>query len=326
MPLTIVTHDGKFHADDVLACAVVKAVHEAEGAEVVVVRTRDPALTTSRSPDRIVVDVGGVHDGRLMFDHHQTGAPRRPDGTPYSAFGLVWQQYGFMFVADVVSPPDSLAPPADPSKPFAEMDESRRIAEKTTEDVDAKFVAEIDAFDNGVGKPQTGHVSNLVETLAPKGPFEDSVQASRALDAAFMEAVAIMGRFLTGYVRDLADSHRSVREFEKKASYLEDGRVAVLPEGMPWKRAVFDLGLDDLLYAIFPKEDGSTWYCAAAPDAPGSFGQRKPLPEAWAGLRDADLAAVTGVADAVFCHGARFICGARSKEGALELARMACAA
>jgi uncharacterized UPF0160 family protein len=42
-------------------------------------------------------------------------------------------------------------------------------------------------------------------------------------------------------------------------------------------------------------------------------------------LRDAELAAVTGVPDAVFCHNARFIAAAVSFEGALTMARQALA-
>jgi len=47
------------------------------------------------------------------------------------------------------------------------------------------------------------------------------------------------------------------------------------------------------------------------------------LPAEWAGLRDAELARVTGVADAVFCHRNRFMAVARTKEGAVALAKLA---
>ena len=50
---------------------------------------------------------------------------------------------------------------------------------------------------------------------------------------------------------------------------------------------------------------------------------RADLPEAWAGLRDAELAAVTGVPDAGFCHNGRFIASARSYEGIRAMAALA---
>jgi uncharacterized UPF0160 family protein len=54
-----------------------------------------------------------------------------------------------------------------------------------------------------------------------------------------------------------------------------------------------------------------------------SFKARKDLPKSWSGLRDQELAAVTGVADSVFCHLNLFIGGARSLDGAVRLAELA---
>jgi uncharacterized UPF0160 family protein len=76
------------------------------------------------------------------------------------------------------------------------------------------------------------------------------------------------------------------------------------------------------LYTVYPDAKG-VWIVKQVPLKPHSFTGRKPLPEAWAGLRDADLAAVTGVPDATFCHNGRFIAGAKTKEGAVKLARLA---
>jgi uncharacterized UPF0160 family protein len=53
------------------------------------------------------------------------------------------------------------------------------------------------------------------------------------------------------------------------------------------------------------------------------FKNRKDLPQAWAGKVNEELQKITGVADATFCHNARFTCGAGSKEGALALAKLA---
>ena len=59
------------------------------------------------------------------------------------------------------------------------------------------------------------------------------------------------------------------------------------------------------------------------PTGKGMFEDRMKLPAAWAGLRDEELAKVTGVPDAVFCHRALFLAVAKSKEGALALAKLA---
>jgi uncharacterized UPF0160 family protein len=57
----------------------------------------------------------------------------------------------------------------------------------------------------------------------------------------------------------------------------------------------------------------------------GSFENRRDLPAAWAGLEGDDLVAVTGVADALFCHAKRFLVVARTREGIGRLAELALA-
>ena len=61
------------------------------------------------------------------------------------------------------------------------------------------------------------------------------------------------------------------------------------------------------------------------PKALGSFENRRDLPAAWGGLEGADLVAVTGVEDAVFCHAKRFLVVARSHHGITRLAELALA-
>jgi len=52
---------------------------------------------------------------------------------------------------------------------------------------------------------------------------------------------------------------------------------------------------------------------------------RADLPEAWAGLTDAELEAASGVPGAKFCHNARFIAVAATREAALRMAELAVA-
>ena len=103
----------------------------------------------------------------------------------------------------------------------------------------------------------------------------------------------------------------------------EDPRLLVLDIGMPWKNAVFSHDLP-VLFTVSPASNGN-WMIDTVPPEPGSFDQRLSLPESWAGLQADDLALETGVADAVFVHVRRFVGSAKSRAGALELARKALA-
>jgi uncharacterized UPF0160 family protein len=99
-----------------------------------------------------------------------------------------------------------------------------------------------------------------------------------------------------------------------------DPRVITLARNIPWKEVVVGQA-PRALYVIYPKRSG--WGVEAVPRELGSFENRRDLPEAWAGLDGPDLARLTGVGDAVFCHAKRFLAVARSPEGAAALAEQA---
>ena len=68
---------------------------------------------------------------------------------------------------------------------------------------------------------------------------------------------------------------------------------------------------------------GETWRLYCVRDNPHVFTNRKDLPKAWAGLRDEELAKATGIKDAVFAHRNRFMAVAKTREGAIALAKIA---
>ena len=115
---TIAVHDGKFHADDVFACATIELML---GRRAKIVRTRDEAVLAKAD---FVADVGNIYDpAKQRFDHHmREGAGARENGIPYAAFGLVWKEYGEKVCG------------------------SKEIAER----IDARLIAPIDAEDNGM--------------------------------------------------------------------------------------------------------------------------------------------------------------------------------
>src|SRR3990167_8310800 len=87
MKKIVVTHSGNFHTDEVFACAVLSLLNDGN---IEVIRSRDSEVWATGD---YVVDVGGEYNSeRGRFDHHQEGgAGVRPNGIPYSSFGLVWK-------------------------------------------------------------------------------------------------------------------------------------------------------------------------------------------------------------------------------------------
>jgi len=291
--LKVATHNGTFHADDVFAYAMLRA---ATAGRLEIIRTRDGNRLSEAD---VVFDVGGIYDRNARrFDHHMRDKPLRPSGEPFSSAGLVWRDFGESAVRTLIAgaPPEAVA----------------RIVAM----VDQGLVRDVDLMDNGAMTPTPGHFSTVVEAFNATFAEDD-----RDEEAAFLQAVDLASAVLA---RACARAHAATLAEEivaAAARTAEDPRIIVLDRRLPWEDAVFDLGLDRALYVVRPA--GDSWTCSAIPPARGSFDQRLPLPDSWAGLRDDPFAAATGVSDATFCHPARFVCGARSRQGAVLLAKLA---
>jgi uncharacterized UPF0160 family protein len=311
-PLPILaTHSGKFHCDEVFAYAVLRLALglSKPGEDHILLRTRKPELIDSAN---IVWDVGFVFDvATKRFDHHQRGAPLRPDGTPFSSAGLIWQSYGERAVAALLQPSGS-----------------DNFAAAIAAELDDAVVRRIDEIDNGVSAdgPIRRDTLGFASLIADFNPSWDDPAANgpTAGDAAFLEAAALV----VGVLRRRVDGLRArlAAESEILAAHkaADDPRILVLERGMPWKNVIFSNNLP-VLFTVSPASNGN-WMVDAVPLEPGSFDQRQPLPEAWAGLPPDELAAVTGVPDAVFVHLRRFVGAAKSRDGAIALARKAVAA
>ena len=103
-------------------------------------------------------------------------------------------------------------------------------------------------------------------------------------------------------------------------------------ESCPWKDHLFTLepGLPSpsgkpILYVLYPESEapGAKWRIQCVPQSTDSFENRKSLPEAWRGVRDAELSKVSGIPGGVFVHAAGFTGGNETYEGVLEMARKA---
>ena len=77
------------------------------------------------------------------------------------------------------------------------------------------------------------------------------------------------------------------------------------------------------LYVIYPDNLGNSWRVQTVPISPESFENRKSLPEAWCGLRDAELDAKSGIPGCIFVHASGFTGGNKTRDGALAMARHA---
>jgi uncharacterized UPF0160 family protein len=114
--------------------------------------------------------------------------------------------------------------------------------------------------------------------------------------------------------------HEAGKVFVQK-TYLktEDKRIIVLERDYPWGEVLSQC--PEPLFAIYPQEH--SWHVKAVRDDMKSFKSRAEFPKKWAGKRGSELADISGVPGAIFCHNKRFMAVAESQAGAIELAKRA---
>lgn len=171
---SIVTHSGSFHADEIMAVALLERFYllrpvrvsidddfdtqvswingsvvpqnstwSADGVEdsrtpVMLMRSRDARLLkeAKASATTFVLDVGGeLNEGLLNFDHHQKSMKKTwPDGTPLSSTGLVWL--------------------------WLKENNHLQLANEIIAELEEKIIKPLDAHDNGVAvSPIASHMA-----------------------------------------------------------------------------------------------------------------------------------------------------------------------
>lgn len=291
LPL-IVTHNGTFHGDDVCAVAILSLILDDKFE---LVRTREESYFAKAD---YLVDVGVQNDAATnRFDHHQLGgAGVRQNGVPYAACGLVWRKFG----------------------------ENLAGSSEAAELIDRKLIQYIDATDNGLDtfKPISSDLSVYVFQKAIDSFLPTWVDLPDPENQRFLSAVSYAKEILRNEIRwakaDLAGRDVVAKAYER----AQDNKIIELPTmHYPWKTFLVDK--PEVFYVIEKYSDRDHWRVEAVPESLGSFAVRRPFPETWAGRRDEELAKITGVSDAVFCHNGRFMVVAKTKEGAIKLARLA---
>ncbi len=289
----IVTHNSTFHTDDVFACATLSLAFPEN--EIEIIRSRDEADFVTADA---VVDVGGVYDAEKMrFDHHQKeGAGARENAIPYASFGLVWKAYG----------------------------EKVAGSELNAKTIDERLVQCIDGADNGVTDMVSSHgvySYTIIDVISAHRPTWEELQS---MDEGFMDAVNVAISILNRIIAHTQSYTNALGILEKAYEVATDKQIIEIGKEYPgWYEVM--AGHQEPLYVVYERESGG-WGVKAVRIDPVKFETRKAFPQSWAGLRDSELQAVTGVPDAIFCHENRFIVTAATRAGALHLAELAVAA
>jgi hypothetical protein len=317
--ITIGTHDGEFHCDEVLAVSLLRLLPFFQKAKMI--RTRDPEILNQCT---VVVDVGGEYDPkRLRFDHHQRGCEERKYGyaTKLSSAGMVWRHFGIKIVEEL----------------FPELPTHFRY--EFFQQVYKEYIHPVDQQDTG---EKQGEASSIMMRVRRANPWKENIEdIENIMDITDLERDLAfpLGMVSADFKDYLDDAFRrfyqevsSATETKVKEAYhesIENGenknessKIMLLPP--QYLNSLFRfLSEEQMPFYLLFKDIKGTFMIRAVPVSKGSFQSRKPLPETWRGLTNEILSQTTGIPDCVFVHATGFIGGHKTQEGAMAMAKLA---
>ncbi len=287
---TIGTHSGKFHADDVMATAMLRLLL----GDIKVTRTRD---------ENILRTLDLVYDISLgEFDHHQLNKEIRENNIPYAACGLIWREFGSRII----------------QKFDSQLEENDIIS--IFDSVDKNLVQGIDATDNGIdikSEIKVTSISDIIQNFNPTWDSDDSI------DEAFEEAV----QYATEVIKRIISRQVSVIKARLIVNEAFENRtineIMVLKNGCPWLQQLLKIDVNnEVLFVISPDETNAEYKIQSVKKNADTFEARKDLLESIRGKSSEEINSIIKIDDAIFCHKAGFIASTKSMESALKIAKL----
>jgi len=287
---TLGTHSGKFHADDVMATAILRLLL----GDVKVTRTRD---------ENILGKLDFVYDISLgEFDHHQLNKEIRENNIPYAACGLVWREFGSRVI----------------QKFNSHLEENDIIS--IFDYVDKNLIQGIDATDNGIdirSEIKVTSISDIIQSFNPTWDSNDS--KDEAFEEAAQCAIEVIKRIISRQVSVLK-ARIIVNEAFQNRNINE---IMVLKSGCPWLQQLLKIDLNnEVLFVISPDDNNAEYKIQTVRKTVDTFEARKDILESIRGKSSEEINSIIKINDAIFCHKAGFIASTKSMESALKIAKL----
>lgn len=272
--LKIGTHNGYFHADEVLAVRMLKFI---EDKKIEIIRTRNQELLDSCN---IVVDVGKVYDPDTnRYDHHQTSCTEtfeESSDIPLSSAGLIYKHFGKLFIQEFFEKKldsEFRTKVENTTKPDFETFKQEYF-DKVYREFYYRFIREIDANDNGVSSVKPTHskpeIYNYpvylvhgitISKLNSDEPSNDEKQLVQ-----FKKAMQITWWYLSIHLKSIFHYQYSfIVDRTKIRNYYENrphSAIIILKEKCPtWRQHLKYLDQkNEIVFSIYPrKPDNSEW-------------------------------------------------------------------
>lgn len=286
----LITHDGKFHPDDVFSTVFMSKYIE------------NPCLYRIgvgpvENTNAIVYDVGFGE-----FDHHGPDAKIRPNSNlKYCSFGLLWTEYGKDYLT---------------KNNYEYVDELYSTIEEV-------LVKQIDGIDNGVF-PEINAEYKILDLDKIIDMFNPTWEENPDTDISFANALNTAEIIFDNVIRTEYSKIKATQKVLSKIPTVKDN-ILILDEYLPYQHAIFtseDPLAKEIKVIILPSNRGG--YCIK----PITISEESKellinFPKEYRGLHDEELANLSGIKTAKFVHSSGFLASTKTLEDAILLAHKA---
>ncbi|EKD25743.1 MAG: hypothetical protein ACD_79C01527G0001 [uncultured bacterium] len=282
--ITAATHDGDFHADEVVAISLIKLAYQ----KIKIIRSRDPKILGTAD---FMLDVGGIYDPSIRkFDHHQ----KNYSGTLATA-GMVLEWLRNEGVLDT----------------------------KFANYLKNIFIKGVDMQDNGDFSSQRGFCtfSDVIRYFNPLPPATEE-EYHKCFHKALEFTSFFFERLKSRYIHNRKHKKKFLFYLHKKKQPIPG--ILILNENIPWKEYIFEENdCYNIKLVIFPVNKNKWILHTVSKSLEKPFSSRLKLPNTWAGLLDQDFGQTLGIKEAIFCHKRRFMAVFKTKKAALNAGLLA---
>jgi len=322
--IIIGTHPETFHADEVMAVAILTTLLDKFGATYEV-RRLSRHNQEQLEEATVLLDVGRTFDPSTgRFDHHQPGGAGRRithlnrQDVPLSTCGLIWYACGLMLTGEH-------------SDVQANDDTQTTLA---FDKIDREVVRGIDASDNGLGMPNGFTINEADGSISEMpgsplhfskmiGQFNSSnIYDTEAQTRQFNQALALAKMVFQNALQD-AISYANTRPQLLDALNRQvtgSPKVLQLDRYMRWSEHLPHLPEGNEVQMVISPLSGpkGEWNVTIVKRRNRFRGN--PAPRHWCGKENADLEAAAGIPGLLFCHDHGHMLRTASLEAALAVA------
>lgn len=287
----LITHNGKFHPDDVFSTMFLSKMIDNP------ILYRASVKDVPENHNAIMYDIGFG-----KFDHHGASARYRNNSNiKYCSFGLLWKEYGHKYLQSI------------------NVEDENKLFEV----IEEKLIKQIDGIDNGLF-PKIEAEYKLLDLDQIIDLFNLSWEEKGDNSINFLAAVNMAETIFDNLIKREKANIKASKLVSEHINEVKDN-ILILPKYMPYQEAIFTSDnpkSKEIKVVILPSNRGG-YDIKPITINKDSKELLVNFPVSYRGMHDKELIEITGIPTARFVHASGFLASTENLNDAIELAKRA---